>query len=104
MSDGDTMLHAYILPLIALLSPASLAGLTAALPSPTRIPIVRTSDLNVGESQEVELAGGKKVTVKLLDLKETRDELRQRRSQGGSDGRGERQEGRRSSPPTTGCR
>lgn len=30
----------------------------------------------MGESREVELAGGKKAAVKLLDLKETRDELR----------------------------
>src|SRR5262249_6108661 len=45
-------------------------------PAPTLVPPVRTVDLNVGESQAVELADGKKVTVKLLDLKETRDDLR----------------------------
>src|SRR4029079_13889225 len=33
-------------------------------------------DLNSGESQEVTLPSGKKVTVKLLDLQETRDSLR----------------------------
>lgn len=37
---------------------------------------MRTLDLNVGDSQEVTLPTGAKVTVKLLDLKETRDELR----------------------------
>jgi murein DD-endopeptidase MepM/ murein hydrolase activator NlpD len=61
------------LSLLTLLYPV---GLTAAPPEPTVTPLVRTVDLRVGESQEVELAGGKKVTVKLLDLKETRDELR----------------------------
>ena len=45
-------------------------------PVPSLTPIVRTADLNVGELQEIELAGGKKITVKLLDLKEVRDELR----------------------------
>jgi len=33
-------------------------------------------DLKVGELQENELVGGKKATVKLIDLKETRDDLR----------------------------
>jgi protein-L-isoaspartate(D-aspartate) O-methyltransferase len=40
-------------------------------------PLQRTVDLNVGESQQIELADGKKATVKLLDLQETRDDLRQ---------------------------
>ena len=57
-----------------------LLGLTFTLraepPRPTLTPPVRTIDLNKGESQEVELDGGKKVTVKLLDLRETRDEFR----------------------------
>ena len=61
------------LSLLAFLCPA---GLAAAPPEPTVTPLVRTIDLDVGESQEVELAGGKKATVKLIDLKETRDELR----------------------------
>jgi murein DD-endopeptidase MepM/ murein hydrolase activator NlpD len=42
-----------------------------ALPEP-----MRTLDLNRGETQNVVLADGTKVTVKLLDLKETRDPLR----------------------------
>ena len=45
-------------------------------PEPTITPLVRFVDLNVGDAQEVELSGGKKVKVKLLDLKEVRDDLR----------------------------
>src|SRR5262245_44085476 len=61
---------------------AVLALLGIALPSPpgppeaTLTPALRTIDLNVGETQEVELPGGKKVAVKLLDLRESRDGLR----------------------------
>ena len=39
-------------------------------------PLVRVADLNVGESQTVELCDGSRATVKLLDLKETRDDIR----------------------------
>ncbi len=39
-------------------------------------PLVAVADLNVGESQTVELCDGSRATVKLLDLKETRDDLR----------------------------
>jgi murein DD-endopeptidase MepM/ murein hydrolase activator NlpD len=67
------MTRATILSLLALLYPASL---TAAEPRPTLAPLVRTVDLNVGDSEVIELASGKKATVKLLELKETRDELR----------------------------
>jgi murein DD-endopeptidase MepM/ murein hydrolase activator NlpD len=67
------MPRAGILSLLALLCPA---GLAAAPPEPAVTPLVRTADLNVGEAQEVELAGGKKAVVRLLDLKETRDGLR----------------------------
>ena len=62
-----------ILSVIALLCPV---GATAAEPAPIIAPLLRTIDLNVGEGQVVELSGGKKATVKLLDLKETRDDLR----------------------------
>jgi hypothetical protein len=48
----------------------------AGPPAPTVAPLVRTADLNVVETQVVELSGGKKVAVKLLDVKEVRDELR----------------------------
>jgi murein DD-endopeptidase MepM/ murein hydrolase activator NlpD len=41
-----------------------------------RVPLLRAIELDVGESQEVVLCDGAKATVKLLDLKETRDELR----------------------------
>lgn len=67
------MPRAGILSFLILVCPV---GLTTAEPEPTVKPLVRTVDLNVGESQEVELANGKKATVKLLDLKETRDDLR----------------------------
>lgn len=52
------------------------APAAAAPPKPTLPEPMRTVDLNVGESQEVELPGGKKVAVRLLDLRETRDRLR----------------------------
>ena len=58
---------------------------TMALPSlaqgqtfqPTRTPLFRTIDLSIGESRVVELHDGSEATVKLLDLKETCDDLRQ---------------------------
>ena len=58
---------------------------TMALPSlaqgqtfqPTQTPLLRTVDLNIGESQTIKLHDGSEATVKLLDLKETRDDLRQ---------------------------
>jgi hypothetical protein len=43
---------------------------------PTIQPLLRTVDLNVGQQCEVELSSGKTATVKLLDLQETRDTLR----------------------------
>src|SRR5579872_3546070 len=41
-----------------------------------RASLVRVADLNVGETQEVELCNGRKVSVELLNLKETRDSVR----------------------------
>jgi murein DD-endopeptidase MepM/ murein hydrolase activator NlpD len=38
-----------------------------------QMPLVRVADVNVGESQTIELHDGSKATIKLLDLKETRD-------------------------------
>ncbi|HET6573948.1 MAG TPA: hypothetical protein VFG68_10130, partial [Fimbriiglobus sp.] len=67
------MTRAGFLSALALLYPV---GLTAAPPEPTLSPLMRTADLDVGESRQVELAGGKTATVKLIDLKETRDDLR----------------------------
>lgn len=52
------------------------AWLEAGPPEPTLTPLVRAVDLNVGESEQVELSGGSTATVKLLDLVETRDPLR----------------------------
>jgi len=37
---------------------------------------VTVADLNVGESQTVQLHDGSQGTIKLLDLKETRDDIR----------------------------
>ena len=48
----------------------------ADLPRPTLTPLVRIVDLNVGQSEQVKLSNGKRVLVKLLDLKETRDRVR----------------------------
>lgn len=48
----------------------------AQLPAPTRQPLARVVDLNVGESAEVVLCDGSKAAVKLLDLKETADDIR----------------------------
>ena len=45
-------------------------------PKPTVEPLVRVVDLNLGESADVELCNGTVVEVKLLDLKETRDDVR----------------------------
>ncbi len=50
--------------------------LRAEPPQPTLQPLMRAIDLNVGEAHEVELCDGKKANVKLLDLQETRDDLR----------------------------
>ncbi len=41
----------------------------------TQTPLVTVADLNVGESQTVQLHDGSEGTIKLLDLKETRDNI-----------------------------
>lgn len=46
-------------------------------PLPTSDPLVRAVDLTVGETQVVMLSDGKEATVKLIDLKEDRDPIRQ---------------------------
>ena len=46
-------------------------------PEATHRPLVRVVDLNVGESQVVELHDGSKATVQLLQIREMRDSLRQ---------------------------
>jgi len=50
--------------------------LQAAPPEPTRQPLGRVIDLNIGESQEVQLADNSWVTVQLVDYTVTRDSLR----------------------------
>ncbi len=60
--------------LVLMLMAAS--AIHAEPPRPTLVPLQRTVDLSVGETQTVELCDGKRATVKLLDLKETRDVLR----------------------------
>ena len=44
--------------------------------APTMEPIFKTIDLNIGESAEVTLTDGKKVSVKLIDLKQQFDTVR----------------------------
>lgn len=50
---------------------------SAQPPEPTLVPLVRSVDLAIGESQEVELSGGGKVAVKLLQMRDTADLVRQ---------------------------
>ena len=45
-------------------------------PKPKIEPLVRVVDLEIGESQVVELCDGSKATVKLLGLEESRDDIR----------------------------
>ncbi|MFO0806615.1 MAG: PKD domain-containing protein [Gemmataceae bacterium] len=53
-----------------------LGSANLAVADPVLAPLVRTADLNVGESQEIALGGDKKVVIKLIGLKEIRDDLR----------------------------
>lgn len=48
-----------------------------ALPADDWVPIVRFADLDLGESQEISLADGRKVTLRLIALDESRDNFRQ---------------------------
>jgi murein DD-endopeptidase MepM/ murein hydrolase activator NlpD len=54
----------------------STTGLDAAESSPHRATLVRAVDLDLNETQEVELANRTRVSVKLLALDETRDPMR----------------------------
>lgn len=62
---------------LVLLSPAW-AGEPSSQEKPPagNTPIVRSADLDLGETQELELADGVEVRLKLLDLEEVRDPLR----------------------------
>ncbi|MCB1061932.1 MAG: PKD domain-containing protein [Verrucomicrobiae bacterium] len=62
--------------LVSLLTFGATILADAAPPEPTRQPLVRVVDLDPGESADVELADGSKATVKLIELKETRDPIR----------------------------
>jgi murein DD-endopeptidase MepM/ murein hydrolase activator NlpD len=53
----------------------SVCTLTAVPPDPTRQPLGRVADLNIGESQEVRLASGSKATVRLIDVSVQRDQM-----------------------------
>ncbi len=61
---------------VLVLTISTAAGLAAGPPKPTRTPLVRTVDLDSGESAEVRLHDGSAATVRLLDLAEHRDDLR----------------------------
>lgn len=61
---------------LGLLVPLAISPAVAVPPLPTREPLVRVADLNVGESQEVRLADGSAARVKLIDLQETLDSIR----------------------------
>jgi len=65
--------HSIVACLVLLLS---LAAAGAGPPAPTRTPLVRTLDLDVGESGAVKLCDGTTARVKLLALDETRDSIR----------------------------
>ncbi len=61
---------------VILLSGAVLeAAVLGGSVSPAQTPLVRVTDVNVGESQTIELHDGSRATIKLLDLKETRDNV-----------------------------
>ena len=51
-------------------------GASAVPPGPAQLPLLRVVDLNLGETQDVELADGAKARVKLLALEEQCDPLR----------------------------
>lgn len=65
-------LPAMLIALVFLSSHAS-----AQPPEPTLTPLLRSIDLAVGQSQEVELSNGKRVAVKLLRIEDTTDSVRQ---------------------------
>ncbi len=53
----------------------ALLVLAPALQEPARRPLHRSVDLALGESREVDLGGGRKVTVGLVDVEETREAI-----------------------------
>jgi murein DD-endopeptidase MepM/ murein hydrolase activator NlpD len=59
----------------ALLTVSVESSVVAAAPAPTRAETLRVVDLALGETQDVTLADGAKVRVKLLELNEARDTI-----------------------------
>jgi murein DD-endopeptidase MepM/ murein hydrolase activator NlpD/cephalosporin-C deacetylase-like acetyl esterase len=70
--ENDAMPCRVLVALLLLACP-----LSAQPPLPARPPIVRAVDLDIGETRAVVLADGKKIAVKLLDVKEHKDDLRE---------------------------
>ena len=71
-NDYHKPLRKYLFaPLVAAVKQTSVRATAGKL-----APLVRTVDLDIGETQEVELADGATARVKLLDIQETRDALR----------------------------
>ena len=71
------MKHSPLLVLILGLLPITISEFSmAAPPEPTLQPLVRVVDLDRGEATQVELADGSKAQVKLIDVQETRDPIR----------------------------
>ena len=60
---------------IVSLLPAATEIVAAAPPAPTRQPVRRVLDLNVGESQEVAFASGARAAVRLVNVAVARDTL-----------------------------
>jgi hypothetical protein len=70
----------FVLPILCCVAADSLR---AAEPRPQKLstapqqPLVRVVDLSLGETTQLELCSGQRVEVKLLNLRETRDRIRQ---------------------------
>ena len=63
-------------PLSPILSLMLLPAAPAQPPLPSKPPLLRAVDLKIGETQTIELSNRKKVAVKLLDLVEVKDDIR----------------------------
>ena len=63
----------HLLPVLSL----ALAFGLAACSRTAEMPLLRTLDLETGETQQVELSDGKRVEVKLLGVEATRDTVRE---------------------------
>ncbi|MEO1983837.1 MAG: hypothetical protein ABGZ24_25275, partial [Fuerstiella sp.] len=70
------LLPSFLLPMLAACGLQVDLQLYAA-DAPALTPLVRVVDLTIGESTTVELCNGQKVDVRLVDLQETRDPIRQ---------------------------